>query len=299
MLASVRAGFAAALVAFMSFTASAADKPFQRSDLADSAVRLETQIKTEAGQVAKPVATLRAEAEAAFAKRDFRAGMQTLAQIVSVAPREAGNWLRLSRAILQIRPDRRPRAHQLPRTRRDRGLHRVSALGKCRRGGRRALAARPHFRGTQAVASGARCLPPLARPARGRGHPPDLRVAARPARLPHSRLLGRRRRGVSARVLPVLRRPARQTHRLLAVRRARRQRQARDHDGRKAALRRRACGTASAIRSPCAPACRPPCARTCRSPPTTASMCATAARTCASPAEPTCCRAPASAASRW
>ena len=104
MLASVRAGFAAALVALVSFTAFAADKPFQRSDLADSAVRLEAQIKTEAGQVAKPVATLRSEAEAAFAKRDFRAGMQTLAQIVAVAPREAGNWLRLSRAILQIRP---------------------------------------------------------------------------------------------------------------------------------------------------------------------------------------------------
>src|SRR5215218_7284734 len=100
MLASVRAGFAAALV---SFAASAADKPFQRSDLADSAVRLEAQIKTEAGQVAKPVATLRSEADAAFTKRDFRAGMQTLAQIVSVAPKEAGNWLRLSRAILQIR----------------------------------------------------------------------------------------------------------------------------------------------------------------------------------------------------
>jgi len=116
MLASVRAGFAAALVAFVSFTASAADKPFQRSDLADSAVRLETQIKTESGQVAKPVATLRSEAEAAFAKRDFRAGMQTLAQIVSVAPREAGNWLRLSRAILQIRPtDDRERTNFLER----------------------------------------------------------------------------------------------------------------------------------------------------------------------------------------
>ena len=116
MLASVRAGFAAALVAFFSFTAFAADKPFQRSDLADSAIRLETQIKTESGQVAKPVATLRSEAEAAFAKRDFRAGMQTLAQIVSVAPREAGNWLRLSRAILQIRPnDDRERTNFLER----------------------------------------------------------------------------------------------------------------------------------------------------------------------------------------
>src|SRR6266576_1375275 len=116
MLASVRAGFAAALVALFSFTALAADKPFQRSDLADSAVRLEAQIKTESGQVAKPVATLRSEAESAFAKRDFRAGMQTLAQVVSVAPREAGNWLRLARAILQIRPnDDRERVNFLER----------------------------------------------------------------------------------------------------------------------------------------------------------------------------------------
>jgi len=29
--------------------------------------------------------------------------MQTLAQIVSIAPKEAGKWLRLSRTILQIR----------------------------------------------------------------------------------------------------------------------------------------------------------------------------------------------------
>src|SRR6476659_2785250 len=116
MLAPVRAGFAAALVAFFTFTAFAADKPFQRSDLADSAVRLETQIKTESGQVAKPVATLRSEAETAFAKRDFRAGMQTLAQIVSIAPREAGNWLRLSRAILNIRAnDERERVNFLER----------------------------------------------------------------------------------------------------------------------------------------------------------------------------------------
>ena len=116
MLASVRAGFAAALVAFFSFTAFAADKSFQRSDLADSAVRLEAQIKAESGQVAKPVATLRSEADAAFAKRDFRSGMQSLAQIVAVAPREAGNWLRLARAILQIRPnDDRERVNFLER----------------------------------------------------------------------------------------------------------------------------------------------------------------------------------------
>src|ERR1044072_5632079 len=104
MLASVRAGFAAALVALVSFTAFAADKPFQRAAMADSAIRLEAQIKTEAGQVGKPVATLRREADLQFEKRDFRAGMQTLAQIVSVAPRECANWLRLARTILQIRP---------------------------------------------------------------------------------------------------------------------------------------------------------------------------------------------------
>jgi len=116
MLASVRAGFAAALVAFSVSTAFAADKPFQRSDLADSAVRLETQIKTESGQVAKPVTTLRNEAESAFARRDFRSGMQTLAQVVSVAPKEAGNWLRLARAILNIRAnDDRERTNFLER----------------------------------------------------------------------------------------------------------------------------------------------------------------------------------------
>ncbi len=107
MLASVRAGFAAALVAlvsFVSFTAFAADKPFQRADLAESAIRLEAQIKTEAGQVGKPAATLRREADVLFEKRDFRAGMQTLAQLVSVAPRESANWTRLARTILQIRP---------------------------------------------------------------------------------------------------------------------------------------------------------------------------------------------------
>src|SRR5436305_14945752 len=91
MLASVRAGFAAALVAFSLslIPAFAADKPFQRSDLADSAVRLEAQIKTEAGQVAKPVATLRSEAEAAFTTRDFSTGLLTLAMFDTIATRNA------------------------------------------------------------------------------------------------------------------------------------------------------------------------------------------------------------------
>ena len=84
--------------------AFAADKPFHRDELADAAIKLEGQIKQDAGAVAKPLAALRTEADAAFARRDFRSGMQVLGQIVAVAPNESGNWLRLARAILQIRP---------------------------------------------------------------------------------------------------------------------------------------------------------------------------------------------------
>src|SRR5258708_2148503 len=95
MLASLRAGFVAALVFLVPLSALGADKPFKNDELADAAVKLEAQIKEDAGAVAKPVATLRREADAAFAKNDFRGGMQILAQIVAVAPQEAANWIRL------------------------------------------------------------------------------------------------------------------------------------------------------------------------------------------------------------
>ena len=104
MLAFVRAGFAAALVLLLSVPAFAADKPFQRDDLADAAIKLEAQIKAEAGQVSKPAAALRREADAAFQRNDFRTGMQILGQIVTVAPDDSANWLRLARTVLQIRP---------------------------------------------------------------------------------------------------------------------------------------------------------------------------------------------------
>ena len=66
MLASVRAAFVAALVLLLSAPAIAADKAFQRDDLAEAAIKLEAQIKAEAGQVSKPAAQLRREADAAF-----------------------------------------------------------------------------------------------------------------------------------------------------------------------------------------------------------------------------------------
>src|SRR6195256_2425089 len=84
-------------------TAQAADKAFKRDDLADSAVKLEAQIKSEAGPVAKSTATLRTDADAAFKRFDFRTGLQILGQIAATTPEDSGNWLRLAKTIFQIR----------------------------------------------------------------------------------------------------------------------------------------------------------------------------------------------------
>src|SRR5437868_14960885 len=106
MVALLRVGFVAALVTFASglLPVFAADKAFQRDDLADAAIKLQAQIKADAGQVTKPLAQLRREADQAFQRNDVRGGMVLLGQIASVAPDDTANWLRLARSILQIRP---------------------------------------------------------------------------------------------------------------------------------------------------------------------------------------------------
>src|SRR5450755_940203 len=116
MLNVIRAGLAAALLALAVIPGLAADKAFQRKDLDEAAIKLEAQIKSDAGAVTKPAATLRRDADAAFQKNDFRTGMTVLGQLVTVAPTDATSWLRLSRAVLQIRPrDDRERALLLDR----------------------------------------------------------------------------------------------------------------------------------------------------------------------------------------
>src|ERR1700730_11220963 len=102
MIGLVRAVMLCAVLALGLCSAQAADKAFRRDDLADSAIKLEAQIKSEAGPVAKSAATLRADADAAFKRMDFRAGLQTLGQIAAIAPDDSGNWLRLARTIFQI-----------------------------------------------------------------------------------------------------------------------------------------------------------------------------------------------------
>ena len=106
MLTLLRAGVAAAFfaLAFTPAFAADGDKAFQRSDLDAAAIKLAAQIKQDAGTVTKPVAQLRKDADTAFQKRDFRNGMVVLGQLVTAAPDDASNWLRLARAVREIRP---------------------------------------------------------------------------------------------------------------------------------------------------------------------------------------------------
>jgi hypothetical protein len=104
MTGLVRAAIVCATLALGLVTAQAADKAFKRDDLADSAIKLEAQIKSEAGPVAKSGASLRTDADTAFKRGDFRTGLQILGQIAATTPDDSANWLRLARTIFQIKP---------------------------------------------------------------------------------------------------------------------------------------------------------------------------------------------------
>ena len=305
MFASVRAGLFAALVTLVSVAmcpmpASAAEKAFQRDDLADAAIKLEAQIKTDAGQVDQAAAR-------SCGARPTRRSSATIsapacccsARSSRSRPSDSANWLRLARTVLQIRPATTASARRCssaPATAAYIAYQRTKNRGE---EADSLLIIVAQLRRPPALAAGARCAAALARAARGRRRARALRAHARGSRLPPARLLGRCRCRVAARLLPVLRRPAGQAHRLLAVRRGRRPGQARRCRPRTSSSASKASSTASATPSRCAPACRRPCARRWRSRPSSPSMCATASRSCASPARPMCCRAPASAASRW
>ncbi|MCX7307136.1 MAG: hypothetical protein NTZ72_03970, partial [Afipia sp.] len=101
MIGFVRALSLGAALALALSSAQAADKAFRRDDLTDSAIRLEAQIKTEAGVVSKTPASLKSDIDAAFKRSDLRGALQLLGQTAVVAPDDSGNWLRLARTILQ------------------------------------------------------------------------------------------------------------------------------------------------------------------------------------------------------
>jgi len=104
MIGWIRAATICAMLVVGLVSADAAEKAFRRDDLADSAVKLEAQIKSEAGPVAKSAPALRTDADAAFKRSDLRSGLQILGQIAAVAPEDSANWLRLARVIFQITP---------------------------------------------------------------------------------------------------------------------------------------------------------------------------------------------------
>ncbi len=179
MFALVRAGLFAALFAFACvapivtprFAAGCRASAFQRDDLDQAAVRLEAQIKTDAGQVTKPVAQLRREMDDAFKKNDFRLGLQLLGQIVSVEPDDATSWLRLARSVAQIRPandrermlllERAATAGYIAYERSDKQAEQAEALQIIGRS----------YAGSARVAAGAGCAAALARSARSGGYP--------------------------------------------------------------------------------------------------------------------------------
>jgi len=120
MLRALRAGlvvvFLTIVLACAPVSANAADKPFKQSALDEAAIKLEAQIKSDAGVVGKTAGVLRRDADAAFQKNDFQSGMVVLGQLVAVAPDDVSSWLRLARTILQIKPrDGREKALLLDR----------------------------------------------------------------------------------------------------------------------------------------------------------------------------------------
>ncbi|EJW09983.1 Alpha-2-macroglobulin [Rhodovulum sp. PH10] len=109
MLDRLRAGALAVLLALpLAFGATAfiapvgaAEKAFQRDDLADAAIRLEAQLRRDAGPAGKATPeTLRRDAARALSRNDAKTALQALAKLVAVTPDAADGWLRYSRAIL-------------------------------------------------------------------------------------------------------------------------------------------------------------------------------------------------------
>src|ERR1700710_679638 len=102
MIGLVRAASLCATLALGLVSAQAADKAFRRDDLAGLAIKLEGQIKSEAGPVAEPAASWRTDVDAAFKRLASRVALQIIGQIAALAPEASGNWLRLARTVFQI-----------------------------------------------------------------------------------------------------------------------------------------------------------------------------------------------------
>ena len=156
--------------------------------LAEAAITLEAQIKSDAGAPAKPVAQIRRDADAAFTKNDFRAGMALLGQIVAAVPNDSATWLRLARTIMQVRPaDDKEKNLLLERASTAAYIAYQRTTSRAEEADSLALLGNV-LGPTRALAAFARRVAPLARTARSRRRARDVRAIARTARLPRARL---------------------------------------------------------------------------------------------------------------
>ncbi len=302
MFTSARAGIVAALVTLLSVAMSGAgfaQKAFQRDDLADMAIKLEAQIKSEAG----PVDPIGGRACARTPTPPSSATTTAPACRFSASSRW---WHRRTRATGCAW--RAPSCRSAPATTRER-----TALLE-----RAATAAYIAYQRTKSPAEEADSLLIISRSFADRQlwRPAldamrislDLREVA-DVRTQYERLRethGFRLLDYSVDADAASPRACFQfsedlpgpPHRPVAFRRGRRPGPPGADRRYAPALRRRASSTASATTSRCAPASRRSCARRSPRPPSSTSMCVIASPWCASPPAPMCCRAPASAASR-
>jgi len=103
------AWFRASLVAtlFVLVTAplipvQSAEKTYQDTTLDDATIKLEADLKDEAGTVEKPVVALKKDADAALNKNDLETAANIYVQIVTVAPNDVQAWRRLADLWLKI-----------------------------------------------------------------------------------------------------------------------------------------------------------------------------------------------------
>jgi uncharacterized protein YfaS (alpha-2-macroglobulin family) len=105
MPAWFRAGLVAALFVFVTAPLTpvqSAEKTYQDATLDDAAIKLEADLKDEAGTVEKPVLALKKDADAALKKNDLDTAANIYVQIVTVAPNDVQAWRRLADLWLKI-----------------------------------------------------------------------------------------------------------------------------------------------------------------------------------------------------
>jgi len=90
-----------------------AQKAFQRDELGDARIKLEARSRPSRDKSPEIAATLRRDADAAFARGDFRAGLQLLGQLAVVTPADGANWLRLARRYCKSDPEMSANARTL------------------------------------------------------------------------------------------------------------------------------------------------------------------------------------------